>query len=237
MTTPSTVCYAPFQAQTIRVTRLDNCGAPVIGQKSTIVSDGLISVELKGNVDTGTDITVKNAKGDLKVVQPGKKNLTDYDVTVTMTEVDPDLFEMATGQTLVLDAKGNAVGIRQSESIPADTGIAIETWTKVGTGDGPCDGASELYGYFLTPYVVNGLLGDVTLNDGAMSCVFSGNTKRYPKWGTGPYDVVDTSAVEGTVTPGKLLEAIGNFDHLLMQVVTIAPPAPGCGAIALGAGG
>lgn len=226
----TTTCFAPFQAQAIRATRLDGCGAPVVGPKSTLVSDGVISVEMKGQIDTGTDVEVKNAKGELKVSDPACPQFKWYDVTITMTDVDPDLFEMTTSQQLITATAGAAIGFRISEGAPCNSGIALETWTKVGTDDGDCGADGPLFGYFLLPQIVNGMLGDITLNDGAMSCVLTGRTKRGSKWGVGPatYLVAGTSAVPAAISP-----TIGPKDHLHVQVTPVPPPEAACGAIAL----
>lgn len=229
-----TQCYTPFQAQAIRATRLDACGVPVIGTKSTLVSDGVISVELKGQTDSGTDVEVKNAKGQIKLSAPGCPTLKYIDATVTMVDVDPDLFELWTNQQLVTDSRGNVVGIREDEYIPCNHGVALETWTLSGSDAGQCITGGQDYGYFLAPYIVNGMIGDVTLNDGAMSCVLTGRTKRGSGWGLGPYNVMD-SAVSGAVTPGKLLVAIGPKTHKLMMRTPVPPPAAACGAIPLAA--
>jgi hypothetical protein len=185
--TPATQCFTPFQAQVVRATRLDACGAPVHAAKSTIVSDGIIDVQAKRQEDKGDDVIVKKAKGTFSVNESGKPQLKWYDVTLTMTQVDPDLFEMATGQQLVLDKDSNPVGFRVSESIPTDTGIAWETWTKIATDNGNCGGGSVQYGYFLLPRLTQLVLGDFKVDKGAMDCIITGNTKHNSAWGVGPH--------------------------------------------------
>jgi hypothetical protein len=55
-------------------------------------------------------------------------------------------------------------------------------------------------------------------------------TKDGSGWGVGPFNVVR----DETNSPGPLLEPIDSGDHLHMQVTTVAPPAVGVGAVALG---
>lgn len=171
---------------------------------------------------------MKNARGAIKLQAPGKPTLKYHDVTLTMTNVDPDLFELVTNQQLITDSRANVIGIRQNEFVDSK-GVAIETWSLSGNEAGSCVAGVGNYGYFLAPQIVNGRMGDITLNDGALSCVLMGRTKRGSLWGVGPYNVVD-SAVSGAVVPGKLLTAVAVGDHVLMLQTPVAPPAAACGA-------
>jgi hypothetical protein len=226
----TTKIYTPFRAEKIRVTRLDACGTPATGSKVKVVSDGVISVEWKGSTDTGTEVEVKNAAGAIKVSKAGKATLKYVDATLTMTDVNPDLFEMVTGQQLITDGQGNAVGIAVGE---LSTGIvAVETWTDIGTEFGACDGSQ--FGYFILPFLVQGMIGDFTLNDGAMSCVLTARTQRGSGWGVGPagYLVADSSATN-VPTAAVLATAIGAKEHYRMFETPIAPPPNTVGAVAI----
>jgi hypothetical protein len=228
----TTKVFTPFRANKIRVTRLDACGTPATGSKVKVVSDGLISVEWKGSIDTGTEVEVKKANGDLFISEPGKSTLKYVDLTIKLTGVHPDICEISTGFPLITDGQGNAVGIAQEE---LSTGrLALETWTEIGTEDGDCDG--EEFGYFLTPFLVNGQMGDFTLNDGAMDATLTVRTKRGAGWGTGPaeYLVADSSPDGVSVVPSVLLTPVGTKEHYRMFATPVAPPADTAGAVAIG---
>jgi hypothetical protein len=227
----STECWTPFRAQNFRATRLDGCGAPVIGAKSTVVSDGLISVAFKINWDDQDDLVQKNAAGAIKLNVPGVSQIKSCDVTLTMIGIDPDLYEMWTGQPLVMRG-ANATGFRGRGNI-SSPGVALETWSLVDTDD--CDGDNPPYGYFLLPRIVKGKIGDATLNDGKMDCILTGTTRNKSQWGTGPYDVVMDAATP-TPAAGPLADAIDPDDHFHWDVVTVPPPdTNACGAVALAA--
>lgn len=235
MTAPAEVPYTPFRADRMRLTRLDGCGAPVTGPKTTLVTDGLISVEWKAEIDSGNDVEVKNAKGALKVSSPGLSIIKYITPTLTLVGVDPEAYELVTGQQLVTNGQGQPVGINGQESISAAYGVAVETWTEVGTEDGDCGPDGLLYGYFLLPFVTKGQIGDMTLNDGAMDCVLMGRTKRGSQWGTGPatYLVADSSVDGTSVTPAVLATAIGPTDHFRIFSTPVPPPDVTAGAVAL----
>lgn len=203
------------------------------------VTDGIISVEWAFEYDSTDAIEVMNAAGQLKLSVPGSPVMKYVTATLTLTGIDPDIYEMITGQTLVTDGQGRAVGINGEESPGSDFGAAIETWSNAGTDDGDCGTEGKLYGYFLLPYLVAGQIGDITLDDGAMDCVLTGRTKRGSQWGTGPdtYLVADAGATPGTATPAVLASAIGGTDHYRLFVTPVAPPDAACGAQELVADG
>jgi hypothetical protein len=101
--------------------------------------------------------------------------------------------------------------------VPVTNGFSLEVWSGVAN-------AQDAWGYFLLPYCYGGKLGDFTIENGAANFTVTTTTRENSAWGTGPYNVINTSTT-GTSTPGKLLQAIGSRDHLHMERTTIAPPA------------
>lgn len=234
MTTPTAKCWAPLRGRVARFTRLDVCGNPVIGPKSTLVTRGFMTVTMSPQYEEADEITVKNASGQVCVSDKPADELKWWDVTVALCQVNPALATMLGGYESVLDWAGAAVGYRIGEEITTE-GVGMELWSDVSAAD-ECAGGAEEYGYFLLPRIVNSkLTSDVVIQNDAVTLEFQGRTKRN-RWGTGPYDVVGTGAA-GT-TPGALLTPMGRSDHLHLQVTTVAPPEPDdddCGATALAA--
>jgi hypothetical protein len=233
-TAPSAKCWSSVRGKVARFTRLDVCGNPVVGPKSTLVTDGFVTVTFSPQYAEADEITVTKANGKRCLTDKGADTLTRFDVTVTLCQVNPALASMLGGYESVLDARGSAAGYRIGEDITTE-GIALELWSDVIAED-ECAGGGAEYGYFLAPRIVNAKLsGDVVIANDALSLEFQGQTKRN-RWGTGPYNVVGTGA-NGT-TPGKLLTPMGRKQHLAMQVTTIDPPEADeddCGATALAA--
>lgn len=225
--------FSLVRGRALRATRLDGCGSPVLGPDSVVVSDGFISVGLTANNEEGETISVTNAAGKVCILDEPTPTFTGYTVEVAFCGVDPDLFSLMTGQPVVLNAAGDtAVGIRVNSKINVnDLGFALEMWSSVPVA--ACDESGEAsYGYFLIPFIKGGVLGDFTVENGAINFTLSGaSSKDGSEWGVGPYDVVR----DETGAAGPLVEPIDSGDHLNLEVTTVPPPTISTtGATALG---
>jgi hypothetical protein len=214
------------RGRVMRVTRLDGCGALVDPSTcSAIVSDGFVSVELTANIETGDDITVTNAAGKTCVSDPAVPTLNGYGVQITFCQVDPQLYAMLTGQAVVVDSAGNAVGFRINTDVdPSDSAFALEVWSNVPSIACSSEGGGGTYGYTLPPFIQGGVLGDFTIENAAVTFTISNAaTKGGSAWDVGPYDVV-LGALDAE---SPLLTAIGDADHVHIQLTELAPPEPG----------
>ncbi len=225
--------YAPIRGRRMRVTRLDDCGVPVVGAASTRVSKGFVSVGMSPQYEDAAAINVTNAAGEIDFNEPGDSTLTGMQAEVAFTRVDPDLFSLITGQQVVVDGAAVATGLRLSGGVPDNLGgWALEVWSDL--GGQVCAGA-KAYGYFLLPYLRGGTIGDFTLENGAVSFTITSTTREGSGWDVGPYDVVNTAAAGAPIVAGPLLTPIGDKDHFHLDMVTIAPPAETAGLVALAA--
>ena len=231
-----TVCYPLIRGRAMRVTRLNGCGATVPGSQSVVVSKGFISVGLTANTEEGEDIQVTNANGDLCIYDIPAPRFTGYEVEINLCGVDPSLINLLTGQTLVDDptsAGGDSpsrIGFRINSGINLDSsGFALELWT--GIAGSACEDGEQSYGYLLIPFIKGGVLGDFTVENGAVNFVVQGAiSKDGSAWGVGPFDVV----TDDNGDPSPLVTAIDPKDHLHVQTTTIAPPTDQCGGQPLG---
>jgi hypothetical protein len=226
---PTTQVIKPIRGKRMRLTRLDECGTPVVGPASTLVTKGFISLGLSPQYEDGETITQANAQGDYEVNEPADSWLTRIDVEGAFIGVHPDVVEMLTGNPVVLDGTGNAVGFRLQGGAPILGGWAVEVWT--GRAGQVCASGAPYYGYSLLPFLRGGKLGDVSIENGAINLTISSSTRENPGWGSGPYSVVLTGVAPGT--PGPLIAAIGARDHWHLQRTAIAPPAVTTGTVAL----
>jgi hypothetical protein len=227
---PTTI-WPTIRSHVVRTTSLDSCGSPIIGPKSTCVSDGHISIKLSPQYEDGEETNQKNAAGKLKVVDKAPDQLKYFNFEIAFMQVDPDIFNQVTGQPIVLDHAGTAVGIRIGETV--DANVAVETWTDIpGTACGP-DGKS--YGYALLPWIKGGRLGDFSFENALATFTLTGRTSADSLWGTGPYDVVLHAPVAPATTPaaGPLLTELGSDQHFHMEPTSVAPPAVTAGAVPL----
>lgn len=211
-----------IRGRAMRVTRLDGCGAVVLGPDSTISSEGFISIALTANTEAGEAINVTNAAGKPVIVETPTPRFVNYGVAINFAGVNPELVTMLTGQPAVRDADDNVVGFGVDSDIDVDlVGFALEFWTGVAVA--ACEeGQSAQYGYGILPFLKGGVLGDFTIENAAISFSLSGaTTKDGNAWGVGPYDVV----LDETSNPGPLLEALPAKRHLHMQLTGVAPPS------------
>lgn len=229
-----TTCWSSIRGRVMRFTRLNTCGAPVAGAKNTLVTGGFVSVSMSPQYEDGESTRKKNAAGELCLVDNGKAALAQIDTEINFCDINPDAWNIVTGQPLVLDLDGNAVGLRIGETVSSNW--ALEVWTDVPGVECDEEGLTP-YGYFLLPFLFDGKIGDFTIEETAMDLSLTSSTKRGSGWGLGPYNV-DLNEPELPATepiPGKLLTPIGPKDHFDMHVTYVAPPAipADCSATAL----
>lgn len=226
----SAVCMAPIQGTTMRVQAVDSCGTPKVGSCVSAVSTGFVSVEMQDQVENGQEIVVTNAAGLLCVNEKSLKQLKWIEVTITFCNVDPELFNLVTGSTLVLNdaASPSAVGFQTRTSNYATGSFALEVWTNMSQAQCVTVGTFSLvpYGYFLLPNIVEGTVQDLKIENGAVSFSVQGRTKQGTNWGTGPKNVLANMT---TGASEKLLVALPNDTHRHLQWTYLAPPAASCG--------
>lgn len=230
--------FAPIRGRRMRITRLDECGVPVVGAASTRVSKGFVSVGLSPQYEDADAINVTNAAGEIDFNEPGDSTLTGMQAEIAFTRVDPDLLSLITGQQVVVDGAAVATGFRMSGGIPDGLGgWALEVWSDL--GGQACAGA-KAYGYFLLPFLRGGTIGDFSIENGAANFTITSTTREGSGWEVGPYDVVMHPAgvdpIADPAEPGPLLQTIGPKDHFHLEVTQVAPPAETVGLVALVAG-
>lgn len=224
--------FAPIRGRRMRITRLDECGAPVIGAASTRVSKGFVSVGLSPQYEDADAINMTNAAGEIDFNEPGDSTLTSMQAELAFTRVDPDLFSLITGQQTVVNAGAAAVGFRMEGGAPILGGWALEVWSDL--GGQACAGA-KAYGYFLLPFLRGGTVGDFSIENGAASFTITSTTREGSQWDVGPYDVVNSAADAAPIVPAPLLTAVGPKTHFHLEVTPVAPPAETVGLVALAA--
>jgi hypothetical protein len=219
--------FTAFNGRAMRMTRVDSCGRPVYGVGAQVVTSGFVSVGMSGEVREGTEIEQVNAAGDLCLSEKGADQLKWLTVEAALCDVDPDIVAlMNPNNTKILDYEGNVIGFAESDTQDISRGVALEIWADV-AGDDLCDDpdATQTWAYFLLPWVVGGTVGDLTIENAALTLTMNSRTKRNSKWGVGPYDVQAASIS----TEGPLLLPVGAREHRRVMLTTVPPPesAPG----------
>ena len=166
----ATKCLTPIKGRRIRVTKLDDCARPVYGDASSAVSDGFTTITFTANTTESDEINITNAAGEVCVYEPAETTLVGYGVEIAFCNVDPDVFALITGQSVIEDADGNVVGFSVNTKVKLTSGFALEIWTGVAGGDAcTTPGAQGNYGYLLVPYLRGGIVGDFTIENNAVT--------------------------------------------------------------------
>lgn len=226
----ATKCMSYVRGRVIRVTRLDNCGRPVEGDDSVVVSKGFTSVGFTANTDEGEEISVTNAAGETCIRVPGEPSFLGYSVEINFCQVDPDLFAILTGQTTVVDENGDVIGFAMDTSVSAgNVRFALEVWAGTAGGASSCDdpNAQGSYGYFLLPLVQGGVVGDFTIENAEVTFTVTGaSTLDGNRWGLGLHPAL----LDGAGNPGLFSTPISNTQHMVGVETKLAPPIAQCGA-------
>lgn len=224
----SSRCFTPFKVPTVRITELDACGTPLVGSCSSVTTDGIITIEQTAEYEDREEFFVKNADGKFCVQRTNAPILKWLNMTYTFCNVDPELVYLLTKQTLILSdaAVPQAIG-NTWETNDADlVNFGFEAWTRTAATD---DCVTELFGYALWPWNVEGTMGDVTYENGTANFVVTSRTNVGSNWGIGPYSVIASEAVATLGNPVQLLTPVTSTEHRRMFTTFLAPPISGCG--------
>jgi hypothetical protein len=219
--------YGSTKAKVIRLTRLDECGAPVGGDCGYLITGGFTQVNAAAEYEDGEEFTVKTAWGDFCVNEKDDDRLKRYNLSIDFCQVHPDVADIAAGQDVILDTNNVPVGWRQGEDV-STAQFALELWAKVAASADACEGGAgaTVWHYWCWPRVKVGRIGDLTFEYGPMT--FSIEASTLPAtgvWGAGPF-------TPAPVPPGVAVE---KGDHYIYVQTTVPPPeaTDGCTALTL----
>lgn len=217
-----------LRGKRMRVTRVDSFGRPVIGADNAVVTKGFITVAYTTLTEEGEAIAVTNAGGETCVAEAAAPTFNGFSAEATFCDVDFALFSLLTGQELVTNAAGVVVGITESTAVDIKAvNFALEVWLGASGENAASTGSQGQFGYVLTPFLGGGVIGDLSIENGAITFTVTGmTTKDGTGWGAGPY------AVELVAGKAALLSTpLKSKDHRRTMHVEVAPPAPFAGAI------
>lgn len=207
-----------IKGKTVRLTRLDECGAVVEGSCTTLVADCFVSVTLTGEYEAGDEFIQKNAWGELCINDKDGDVLKRVNVAIQFAEINPDALDIIAQANPVISG-GNTIGASFGTDLNQSS-FALEVWTKR-TGQDCSPGGTPEWGYFLIPFVKNGKIdGDITIENAALTLSLMG--EAFPasaSWGQGPY------------TPNAFQETFPTGDIFGMVVTTAQPPSDTDGCV------
>lgn len=246
----SSKSFPLVRGRTMRVTQLNGCGIPIPGtdpKSGMAVTKGFVSVALTANISEPEEIEVKNAGGEVCVSDKGTPEFTGYNVDITFCNVMPCVFAMLTGQDVLTGYKD---GTDDTEADPvigfsmdtkkkaSDSHFALELWAR-SPAEAGCGVAAnpdaDPSGYLVLPFLKGGVIGDLTIENDAVSFTISGaTTEDGNAWGVGPYNVLskNTGTKAAPVYAGaKMKDALTTTNHLGVLYTTQAPPAETDGCV------
>lgn len=226
------ICGGMARGRVFRITRLDECGAPVTGMCSTVVTDGVVTVTDTANYQDPEDITQVNANGDLCIDDQADPALRWMDLEIVLCRVDPSLINIMTGDPLVLDdaVSPNTVGYRIDGGLTGTGNFALEVWS--GVPSAACTpGGFPQFGYHLFPWVKQATFAERQVGNSAYTITLNARTQAGSPWGVGPYNIRRDAVTPATLEP--LLTPIGAEDHYHFQWSDAPLPTAACGCVAL----
>lgn len=226
------VCHSVVRAPAARVTRLGPCGELPDSESDGCdfaTTESFVDITLTKVLQERQDALQLNANGDICVDKPKPPILRWYEVVITFCNVDPELFNIVSAEPLILNdaLTPEAIGWCTLPDSPASSNFALEFWT--GTEDEGCDGENVVYGYGLLPRITQGMIGDVTIQNGNINFTVSGITRGANQWGTGPYNVIINETGANAGLPGPLYTAVNANSHKCFLWTELPPPDGVCG--------
>lgn len=222
-------CHSVVRAPAARVTRLGPCGEILDTACAYATTESFVDITLTRVLQDRQDALQLNANGDICVDKPKAPILRWYEVVITFCNVDPELFNIVSAEPLIMDDSltPEAVGWCTLPDSPASSNFALEFWT--GTEDEGCDDDEVIYGYGLLPRLTQGMIGDVTIQNGVINFTVTAITRGANQWGTGPYNVIINETGANAGFPGPLLLAVNPASHKCFQWTKLGPPQGDCG--------
>jgi hypothetical protein len=217
-------CRSVLKSCLARFVRLDSCGGIVVGPSSKLTTKGYISVTATAQIETGEEFLVKNACGELCINEKDDDQFKRYDLELLLCQIDPELLELISSARLLVDGEGVTKGFAHGESTTVEN-FSLELWTKVTPAD--CSGEDPEWYWFAFPWVTNGMLTDITFENGPLQLTLTGSTRGAGDgWGRG----LGPDCILPEDSPAE------SGDHMLAYLTTVQPPSPVCGLQAVGAG-
>jgi hypothetical protein len=210
-------CRSVLKSTLARFVRLDSCGGIVVGETSQLTTKGYISVAATAQIEDGEEFIVKNAGGDLCINEKDCDQFKRYELEMQFCQVDAELLELISGARLLVDDLGETKGFAHGEQNLCEN-FSLELWTKITPSD--CAGADPEWYWFGFPWVTNGVMTDVTFENGPLTLSVTAHTHGAGEsWGRG----LGPDCILPAASPAE------TTDHLLAYLTTVQPPEAICG--------
>lgn len=184
----ATIRLKSVKGRRFRITRLNECGAHIVGSCSSVVSSGFVAVTFTGEYDEGEEHTQKNAWGDFCYSERDAPRLKWVNVEAQFCEVNPDVADFIGGASVTMvTASSDTIGLTFG---PQENGaaFALEVWTKLAGTACDAGGGNPYWGYTVAPFISNGRLNGPIEVAKMGTFNMRGDAQQAPStWGVTPY--------------------------------------------------
>lgn len=178
-------CGVSFGICVLRATLVDAAGNVVAGDNS-YVSDKVISIGVRPNIEEGATFSSRNGCGCSIARFKANDTFNWFEFTLAQNALEPELQAMMLGSAVITegaDVVGQAfTGALECED--DEPAVALEFWTKHILGSGQ-DGIHPWIHWVFPKTVWR--LGDNTFEEGIANPTLEGFSRTNTQWGGGPY--------------------------------------------------
>ena len=185
MTAPAFNQAGSLFALGMRLARLAENGAPLVGTQNAYVTDALVQAELGLEYEDGEEIIQRNGAGQICLTYRAPDSLTRGTISsLQICAPDPVVLAFLTGGTIIVDDEGNPAGYQAPEvgGDPNPNGVSIELWTRAIIA-----GAFSGFYWWVLPRAFVRPSGTWALSgENPLIAEFEGNLTQNANWGDGP---------------------------------------------------
>ena len=178
-------CGVSFGICALRVTKVDAAGNVVAGNNS-YVSDNVISLGLRPNIEEGQTFSTRNGCGCSIARFKANDTFNWFEFTLAQAALEPELMSLLLGSETIEDG-ADVVGQAFNGALACDEdepAVGLEFWTKHIVGSGQ-DGTYPWIHWVFPKTVWR--LGDNTFEEGIANPTVEGFSRSNSQWGDGPY--------------------------------------------------
>jgi hypothetical protein len=184
------ICPASIHICRLRITLLNADGTLKSGINNSYVTDKVISIDVKPNIESGEDKVLVSGCDCIAFSYRGYDKLKRFDLTIERAALEPALESMMLGGAVILDNSTIPVPIgagfpdNLSCTSPVQPPVAVEAWSDNWVDD---RAISPLrYTRWVWPMSF-WAPSDAKLENDFFMPTIDGFTRSNPAWGAGPY--------------------------------------------------
>jgi hypothetical protein len=177
------LCPKAIRGRALRITRNDECGRPIASgtANSRHTTEAFTMFTFTPDVDSGTEIIRRNARGIICIRDVGTDQLKGMRVSAQFCGINTVALEMLTGLIPLTNSAGDTVGGVWPCDMDPKRNVSVELWSE-NDDDELCSGGFP-YIQFAFPRIRNWQLsGAVAVQDDAVDVTLTGYLECNKNW-------------------------------------------------------